>query len=322
MSGLSRSWDKGGERNWPWCVIGCTRKAGMEPSTWCTRRLGGGVATSAESTIAVTLAKLGATTTSSRLSSDASAIIPQPDPCPSSSPQHHDHGPFPSLCDLCERLRGGRLVSGGRSETDEEEEGGRGRMTRRGRSVADRGHASPAGVVSAKDRRRPDDGPSSSGCVSSVVRWNSTRSARSLPATSHEQQTLTWTILFLFLVLVFSASADLQKPTSRERSSKEEGGESISLYIYLLSFRSLDHGLNIFFSLEIDDSRSIRVSFFSCNSIACVSIPRVNDLTELDSFLFPFLGILGQSRSAKGRTLVFVDPLENIDRIYPLERKY
>lgn len=195
----------------------------MEPSTWCTRRLGGGVATSAESTIAVTLAKLGATTTSSRLSSDASAIIPQPDPCPSSSPQHHDHGPFPSLCDLCERLRGGRLVSGGRSETEEEEEGGRGRMTRRGRSVADRGHASPAGVVSAKDRRRPDDGPSSSGCVSSVVRWNSTRSARSLPATSHEQQTLTWTILFLFLVLVFSASADLQKPTSRERSSKEEG---------------------------------------------------------------------------------------------------
>lgn len=233
MSGLSRSWDKGGERNWPWCVIGCTRKAGMEPSTWCTRRLGGGVATSAESTIAVTLAKLGATTTSSRLSSDASAIIPQPDPCPSSSPQHHDHGPFPSLCDLCERLRGGRLVSGGRSETDEEEEGGRGRMTRRGRSVADRGHASPAGVVSAKDRRRPDDGPSSSGCVSSVVRWNSTRSARSLPATSHEQQTLTWTILFLFLVLVFSASADLQKPTSRERSSKEEGGESISVYIYI-----------------------------------------------------------------------------------------
>lgn len=45
-------------------------------------------------------------------------------------------------------------------------------------------------------------------------------------------------------------------------------------------------------------------------------------LPELDSFLFPFLGILGQSRSAKGRTLVFVDPLENIDRIYPLERKY
>lgn len=41
------------------------------------------------------------------------------------------------------------------------------------------------------------------------------------------------------------------------------------------------------------------------------------------SFFFPFLGILGQSRSAKGRTLaVFVDPLENIDRIYPLERKY
>lgn len=45
-------------------------------------------------------------------------------------------------------------------------------------------------------------------------------------------------------------------------------------------------------------------------------------LPELDSFLFPFLGILGQSRSAKDRTLVFVDPLENIDRIYPLERKY
>lgn len=45
-------------------------------------------------------------------------------------------------------------------------------------------------------------------------------------------------------------------------------------------------------------------------------------LPELDSFLFPFLGILGQSCSAKDRTLVFVDPLENIDRIYPLERKY
>lgn len=40
------------------------------------------------------------------------------------------------------------------------------------------------------------------------------------------------------------------------------------------------------------------------------------------SFFFPFLGILGQSCSAKDRTLVFVDPLENIDRIYPLERKY
>ncbi|XP_061926885.1 insulin-like peptide receptor isoform X1 [Apis cerana] len=204
----------------------------MESSTWCTRRLGGSVATSAEPTIAVTLAK-PRTTTSSRLSSDArfasdrpsTAAIPQIDPCPSSPPaavtpaQHHDHGPFPSLCDLCERLRGGRIVPDRRSREKETAEGRHDRMTRCGqRSVPDPSSAR----TSADPQRRPEpDDPSSTSYVSSVVRWSSTRAARS--STSREQQTLTWTILFLFLVLVFSASADLQKPTSRERSSKEEG---------------------------------------------------------------------------------------------------
>lgn len=211
----------------------------MESSTWCTRRLGGSVATSAEPTIAVTLAK-PRTTTSSRLSSDArfasdrpsTAAIPQIDPCPSSPPaaatpaQHHDHGPFPSLCDLCERLRGGRIVPDRRSREKETAEGRHDRMTRCGqRSVPDPSSAR----TSADPQRRPEpDDPSSTSYVSSVVRWSSTRAARS--STSREQQTLTWTILFLFLVLVFSASADLQKPTSRERSSKEEGGESIDCY--------------------------------------------------------------------------------------------
>lgn len=258
----------------------------MESSTWCTRRLGGSVATSAEPTIAVTLAK-PRTTTSSRLSSDArfasdrpsTAAIPQIDPCPSSPPaaatpaQHHDHGPFPSLCDLCERLRGGRIVPDRRSREKETAEGRHDRMTRCGqRSVPDPSSAR----TSADPQRRPEpDDPSSTSYVSSVVRWSSTRAARS--STSREQQTLTWTILFLFLVLVFSASADLQKPTSRERSSKEEGGESIDcystcIYIYI-------YVCNIYFRFD-RFPRSIRDWFHVFSTVSSLLREIVGNFVE------------------------------------------
>lgn len=188
----------------------------MEPSTWCTRRLGGSVATSA--TIALTLARPRATTSSSSssrpLSSDAPLDRPSTAPridSPSSW-QHHDHV-GPSLCDLCERLRG---PSDPRRTVEE----GPDRMTRRGGQQ--RSSRASSATISTDptcgQRSKPD--PSSASYVSSVVRWSCSKGR------SRQALTCCWTILFL-LVLAFSASADLQKPTSRERFSKEEGGESI-----------------------------------------------------------------------------------------------
>lgn len=136
----------------------------------------------------------------------------------------------------------------------------------------DRGSAPSARISedpSERPRPKPDD-PSSSSYASSVVRWNRT-TGRS-PAT--EQQTFTWTILFL-LVLVFSASADLQKATSRERSSKEEGGESSFATLYT-SFR---------FDRSIIDETLQRFNFLFSGRIICIKNSGARSIIKLACFL-------------------------------------
>lgn len=240
------------------------RNPNMEPLTWCTRRLGGSVAASEESTIAVTLAKVAATT-SSRLSTnanpvndcsstttwicgttcrltdtseDANSVLRHCHCWSSSATPGHDGPPLSlflpnrqnqsNVCDLCERLRG---RSCDYSTLDEKSTEGRfDRITRRGqRQVVNRdvNHTMISSKISQRDRLVSD--ASSTSYVSSVVRW-SLRPERSFRWT-RQKHALAWTILFL-LVLVPSTSANLQKGMSRG-SSKEEGGEFDQLRLYL-----------------------------------------------------------------------------------------
>ncbi|KAK1131018.1 hypothetical protein K0M31_017321 [Melipona bicolor] len=132
-----------------------------------------------------------------------------------------------ACCDLCERLRGRSCEEGERGREPKEErrpELRRGTARRQQRHVPPAEHA--ARVTSPRISRR--DGPmshdSSSSYVASVVRWSGHRLLESSFRWTRQKRASAWTILFL-LVLVFPASADLQKQTASRDPTKDEGGE-------------------------------------------------------------------------------------------------
>lgn len=242
----------------------------MESSTWCTRRLGGSVAALSEESTAKfrptsCCLSINATPVDGR--SSGASSVPGTTCCPTAvtsvtdtdsvlrhchyspgsvtaSPDHdHDHHagqivPLSSSdqrhlarCDLCERLRG-RSCDYERGRDPKEERLERGGMTRRGQQrhvlLAEHAARITSPRISRRDRPMSDD--SSSSYVASVVRWSGSRLERSFRWT-RQKRASAWTILFL-LVLVFPASADLQKQTTPRDSTKEEGGESVTTYTY------------------------------------------------------------------------------------------
>lgn len=181
-----------------------------------------------------------------------------------------DQGNF-VCCDLCERLRGRSCDYSARTALEDERRGRdhhprkeerleRGAMTRRGQQrhvLAEHAAEDTSPRIPRRDRPMSDD--SSSSYAASVVRWSGSRLERSFRWTRQKKQASAWTILFL-LVLVFPASADLQRQTTSRDSTKEEGGESVTNYVwhYLLPslFRLLVSGdvrgkRKVIFSLRV-----------------------------------------------------------------------
>ncbi|KOC66877.1 hypothetical protein WH47_11941 [Habropoda laboriosa] len=235
----------------------------MESSTWCTRRLAGNNATSRPSTTSHPVNLCSSSSSSNRIfeadtnrcPTDISADVGPVTchcHCPSTRSSAAEYeGPFRSLssslrsnqsssttlCDLCERLRGGswdyRASTKERSTVERFVQTGRGHgvvqeVVRRG----DHGMT----LSRMKESDRFERAASSlSSYASSVVRWR---------LETRQMQTLAWTILFL-LVLAFPALADMQKGGSKGSSNEDRGESSFlrlffSFFLFLLMFRTLE----------------------------------------------------------------------------------